>query len=70
MVRSSRTITKILNDGKTNKAINEPLFKRLNSIERDLYENELLKLTVENREPIIVGFHNEICNTENVGALL
>ena len=56
MDRSRHTITKYLNDEKTHKAINEPLFKRLNSVEKDLYEVELLKSTIEHREPIIVGF--------------
>ena len=57
MDRSSRhTITKYLNDEKTHKAINEPLFKRINTVEKDLYEVELLKSTIEHREPIIVGF--------------
>ena len=54
--RSRHTITKYLNDEKTHKAINEPLFKRLNTVEKDLYEVELLKSTIEHREPIIVGF--------------
>ena len=56
MDRSRHTITKYLNDEKTHKAINEPLFKRLNTVEKDLYEVELLKLTIERRKPIIVGF--------------
>ena len=56
MDRSRHTITKYLNDEKTHKAINEPLFKRLNPVEKDLYEDELLKSTIEHREPIIVGF--------------
>ena len=56
MDRSRHTITKYLNDEKTHKAINEPLFKRLNAVEKDLYEVELLKSTIEYREPIIVGF--------------
>ena len=56
MDRSRHTITKYLNDEKTHKAINEPLFTRLNTVEKDLYEVELLKSTIEHREPIIVGF--------------
>ena len=56
MDRSKHTITKYLNDEKTHKAIKEPLFKRLNSVKKDLYEVELLKSTIEHREPIIVGF--------------
>ena len=56
MDRSRHTITKYLNDEKTHKAINEPLFKRLNTVQKDLYEIELLKSTIEHKEPIIVGF--------------
>ena len=41
MDRSSHTITKYLNDEKTHKAINEPFFKRLNTVEKDLYDVEL-----------------------------
>ena len=71
MDRSRHTITKYLKDEKTHKANNEPLFKRLNTVEKDLYEVELLKSTIEHREPIIVGFfHTSVCKTENVGNLL
>ena len=56
MDRSTHTITKRVNDEKTLEAINEPLFKRLNTVEKDLYEVYLLKSTIEHREPIIVGF--------------
>ena len=56
MDRSNHTITKNLNYEKTHKATNEPLFKRLNAAEKDLYEVELLKSTIEHREAIIVGF--------------
>ena len=49
MDRSRHTITKNLNDEKTHKAINEPLFKKLNSVEKDLYEVELLKSTIEHQ---------------------
>ena len=56
MDRSRHTITNYFNDEKTHKAINEPLFKILNTVEKDLYEVELLKSTIEHREPIIVGF--------------
>ena len=44
-----------MNDEKTHKAINEP-FKRLNTVQKDLNEIELLKSTIEHKEPIIVGF--------------
>ena len=44
MDRSRHTITKYLNDEKTHKAINEPLFKRLNTVEKDLYEVEFAEI--------------------------
>ena len=56
MDRSRHTITKYLNDEKTHKAIDESLFKRLNTVQKDLYKIELLKSTIEHKEPIIVGF--------------
>ena len=59
MDRSRHTITKYLNNEKTHKAIKELLFrriKRINTVEKDLYEVELLKSTIEHREPILVGF--------------
>ena len=56
MNRSRNTITKDLNDEKTHKAINEPLFKRLNTVQKDLYKIKLLKSTIEHREAIFVGF--------------
>ena len=55
MDRPRHTITKYLNDEQTHKAINESLFKRLNTVEKDLYKVELLKSTDEHRETIIVG---------------
>ena len=56
MDRSRHTITKYLNDEKTRKAINEPFLKRWNTVQKDLYEIELLESTIEHKEPIIVGF--------------
>ena len=56
MDRSRHTITKYLNGEKSHKATNEPFFIRLNTVEKDLHKVELLKLTIEHREPIIVGF--------------
>ena len=56
MDRSINTIKKCLNDEKTHKAINEPLFKRLNTVQKDLYVIELLRSTIEHKEPRIVGF--------------
>ena len=54
--RHSDTVTKYLNDGKTHAAINNKVFKRLNCINNNLYEVELAKAEVEQKEPIIVGF--------------
>ena len=48
------TTTKHLNDAKTHKAINEPLFKRLNTVQKNLYEIKLLKSTIEHKKPTIV----------------
>ena len=53
---SRHTVTKYLSDKKTHSAINSKLFKRLNHITDQLYEVELVKSEIENREPIIVGF--------------
>ena len=41
---------------KTHKAINNQFLKRLNIVAEDFFEVELVKSTVEHREPIIVGF--------------
>ena len=56
MNRTRHTETKNLNDEKIHKAINGKLFKRLNIVSKELYEVELVKSTIEHREPIIVGF--------------
>ena len=56
MDRSRHTQTLYLSDENTQKAINNRLFRRLNNVERGIYEVELVKSTVEHREPIIVGF--------------
>ena len=56
MDRSRHTVTKYLNDEKTHGAINTKLFKRLDHINDQLYEVELVKTEIEHREPIIVGF--------------
>ena len=55
MDRSRHTITKYLNDEKSHKAIYEALFKKLNTVGKDLYDVELLKSSIEHRELIIVG---------------
>ena len=49
-------MTKYLGDKKTHKAIKNQFFRTLNIVAKDLYEVELVKSTIEHREPIIVGF--------------
>ena len=56
MDRSKHSIKKYLNDKKTHKALNEPVFIRLITVEKDFHGVELLKSTIEHSEPIIVGF--------------
>ena len=56
MDRSRHTVTKYLNDEKTHGAINTKLLKRLDHINDQLYEVELAKVEIEQREPNIVGF--------------
>ena len=55
MDRSRHTETLYLNSEKTHEAINNRLFRRLNNVSTDIYEVELVKTTVENRKPIILG---------------
>ena len=56
MNRSRHTVTKFLNEEKTQSEINSKLFKQLNFINDQLYEVEVVKSKIEHREPIIVGF--------------
>ena len=56
MDSSRQSITKYLNYENNDKATNEPLLKRLNTVEKDLYEVVLFNSIIEHREPIIVGF--------------
>ena len=56
MDRSRHTVTKYLNDEKTDSAINNKNFKRPIFVTDQLYEVELVKSEIEHREPIIVGF--------------
>ena len=56
MERSRHTVTKYLSDEKTHAAINTKLFKKLDHVSNSLYEVELAKAQIEQREPIIVGF--------------
>ena len=54
--RSRHSVTKYLSYEKTHGAINTKLLKRLDHINDHLYEVELAKAEIEQREPIIVGF--------------
>ena len=54
--RSRHRTKKNLSDEKTHKAANEPLFKCLITVDKDFYEVDLLKSTIEHRDCIIVGF--------------
>ena len=45
-----------LNGEKTQKAINNRIFRKFNNVSTDIYEVELVESTVEHRESIIVGF--------------
>ena len=56
MDRSRHTVTKYLTDRKTHAAINSNLFKKLDHVNNSLYEVELAKAQIEQKEPIIVGF--------------
>ena len=56
MDRSRHTVTKDLNNEKTQGAINTKIFKQLDYINDQLYEVEMAKAEIEHREPIIVGF--------------
>ena len=56
MDRSHHTVAKHLSVEKTHGAINTKLFKRLDHINDQLYEVELVKAEIEHRELIIVGF--------------
>ena len=56
MDRSRHTVTKYLTDKKTHAAINIKVFKKLDHVNKSLYEVELAKAHIEHKEPIIVGF--------------
>ena len=54
--QSQHTSTKYLTDKKTHADINSKLFKKLDYVNKSLYEVELAKAQIEHKEPIIVGF--------------
>ena len=49
-------VTKYLTDKKTHAANNSKLFKKLVHVNNSLYDDELAKAQIEQKEPIIVGF--------------
>ena len=53
---SRHTVTKNLSDKKTRATINSKLFKKVDHVNRALYEFELVKTQIEHKEPIIVWF--------------
>ena len=54
--RSRNTLTNYLTDEGTHSTINSRTFKHFNHITDQLYEVELVKPEIEQREPTIVGF--------------
>ena len=56
MDRSRHTVTKYLNDEKTNSAFKSKMFKQLNHITDQPYEVEIVKPEIEHRGLLIVGF--------------
>ena len=56
MDRSRHTVMKYLTDEKTHAAINSKLCKKLDHVNNSLYEVELAKAQIENKEPIFVEF--------------
>ena len=53
---SRHTVTKYLIDKKTHAAIDSKVFKKLEHVNKILYETELAKPQNEHKEPIPVGF--------------
>ena len=53
---SHHLVTKYIDDEKTHAAINNKLFKRLGHLNDQLYEIELAKSEIKQKEPVIVGF--------------
>ena len=56
MHSSQHTVTKYLTDKKTHAAFKIKLFKKLDHVNKSLYEVELAKAQIEHKEPITVGF--------------
>ena len=56
MDRSRHIVSKYVNDEKTHGAINHKMFKRLCYENDQLDEMELVKLEIEHKKPMTVGF--------------
>ena len=56
MDRSVQTLTKYFSDKKTHAAIKSKVFKKLDHLNKAIYEVELAKVRIERQELIIVGF--------------
>ena len=56
MHRSRHSVTKFLNNEKTQSAISSKMLNRVYHITDQMYEVELVKPEIENREPIRAGF--------------
>ena len=60
--RIPRSVTEYANDEKAQAVINNEMFKRLGHSKDQIYEVELAKSEIEQKEPIIVGF-SESCSS-------
>ena len=56
--RSQHTVTQYLSDGKLHAASNSELFKKLDYVNKSLYEVEIAKAQIEHKEPFIIAFIN------------
>ena len=56
MDRCRHTVTKYLTDEETQSAFNSKLTKKLDQVNNSLFEIELAKAQIEQKEPIVVGF--------------
>ena len=54
--KSRHTVTKYLNNEKTDKTINSMFFEKTNHLKDNLYEIDSVKADIKHKGPIIVGF--------------
>ena len=68
---SRHTVTVQLSNKKSHAALNSKLLEKLNYVINALYEVELTKAQIEQKQPFIVGFSNpSLRKTRNIGALI